>query len=107
MDPAGIKACAPSRHDLDEFQSPNHCTSDLEARKGTLEYLSPESGPDCGLQPTEADPREEQLAEEERKSKDQYGWRRVIRNFTPSYAKAFHSTPAYKSSGRWYGSSHS
>lgn len=51
------------------------------------EYLSPETGPDCGLQPDESGLRKEKAAEVARKSKDKYGWRRVVRNFTPSYVQ--------------------
>ena len=85
MDPAGTNTCAQDHHVLDESHPQTLRNSDLEeAREGKPEYLIPESGPDCGLQPTEADLHEEKAVEVERKSKDQYGWRRVVRNFTPS-----------------------
>lgn len=85
MDPAGAGTCVQDHNDLSESHPPALYTSDPQAINPT-EHPSPESGFNCGLQPTEADLREEMVADVERKSKDQYGWRRVIRNFTPSYA---------------------
>ena len=87
MDPAGVSTCAQDHYTLDQSHPHALCDSGPEARLGPPEYLRPELGPNRELQLTEADLREEQKAELERKSKDQYGWRRVVRNFTPSYAK--------------------
>ena len=98
MDPAGVSTCAQDHYILDQSHPHALCDSGPEARMGPPEYLRPELGPDCGLQPTEADLREEQKAELERKSKDQYGWRRVVRNFTPSYAKT-HLKGCYRRPG--------
>lgn len=39
---------------------------------------------DCGLQPSEAEIRERKAQEGITAIKEQRGWRRVIRNFTPS-----------------------
>ncbi len=43
-----------------------------------------EAGLDCGLQPTDADFREQKLLESHELPKEQRGWRKLIRNFTPS-----------------------
>lgn len=40
--------------------------------------------PDCGLQPSEAEIRERKAHERIPVTKEHRGWRRVIRNFTPS-----------------------
>ncbi|KAH8817075.1 C4-dicarboxylate transporter/malic acid transport protein-like protein [Xylogone sp. PMI_703] len=42
-------------------------------------------GPECGLQPSEADFREQQKREKCLSPKEQRGWRKLIRNFTPSW----------------------
>ena len=79
MDPAGTSSCAPDHH-IGEGSNPHTLYStDPEAQRDPSVH---------GRQPIEADFRED-AAEVARKSKDQYGWRRVIRNFTPSYAEAF------------------
>ncbi len=96
MDPACTGNCAQDRQNLDEWNPYPLYNSDPEARTGPPECLSPDSGPDCGLQPTEADLRVKNAAVLERKSKDQYGWRRVIRNFSPSYPKTFHTDYSYR-----------
>jgi len=85
MDPAGTSACAHNPHNLDGSDPHTLCNAGSEARIGLPELDSPEPRPEYGLEPTEADLREEKAAELARKSKDQYGWRRIIRNFTPSY----------------------
>ncbi len=48
--------------------------------------MDSEQEPDCGLQPSNAEFLEQKAEELIRNSSDQRGWRRVVRNFTPSYA---------------------
>ena len=88
MDPAGTSSCAPGHHN-GEVSNP-HITysTDPEAQRDPSEHERPEAKTKYKVQPIETDFREE-AAEVARKSKDQYRWRRVIRNFTPSYAEAF------------------
>jgi len=38
----------------------------------------------CGLQPSADDFRDERAEEQRHRTKEQRGWRKVIRNFTPS-----------------------
>lgn len=85
MDPADAGTCVQDHDDLNESHPRALYNSIPQACINSTEYPSPESGLNCGLQPTEADLRKEKVADVKRKSKDQYGWRRVIRNFTPSY----------------------
>lgn len=42
------------------------------------------NGPGCGLQPSDDRFREQKAEESIEKTKEQRGWRKVIRNFTPS-----------------------
>jgi len=86
MDPAGTSSCAQNYHNGDVSNSHSLYSTGPDAQVGLPGDECPEEKTDCGLQPTEADFREEKAAEVARKSKDQYGWRMVIRNFTPSYA---------------------
>lgn len=91
MDPAGTSSCAQDYHHGDGSNPHTLYSTGPEAQRGLPEDGRTIARTDYGLQPTEADFREEKAAEVAKKSKDQYGWRRVIRNFTPSYAQAFHS----------------
>lgn len=90
MDPAGRSSCAPDHHNV-EGSNPHTLYStdtDPEAQRDLSGHGRSEAKTDYGLQPMGADfPKE--AAQVARKSKDQYRWRRVIRNFTPSYAEAF------------------
>jgi len=86
MDPAGTGSCAQNYHNGDQPNSHSLYCTGPDVQEGLPGDECPEEKTDCELQPTEADFREEKAAEVARKSKDQYGWRRVIRNFTPSYA---------------------
>ncbi len=74
MDPAVTGTCA-SNHGLQSGDSP----ISLENR----------SEPHCGPQASDGDYCEEQTQELKKKSKLGHGWRRVVRNFTPSYALRF------------------
>lgn len=53
-------------------------------RAPIAEDVDSDKGPECGLQPSNAEFREQQTEESMRKTKEQKGWRKVIRNFTPS-----------------------
>ena len=53
-------------------------------RAPIAEDVDSDKGPDCGLQPSNAEFREQQAEEPMRKIKDQRVWRKFIRNFTPS-----------------------
>ena len=86
MDPASADTCVQDHDDLNESHPRGLYNSDPQACINPIELSSTELGLNCGLQPTEADLRKEKVADVIRKSKDQYGWRMVIRNFTPSYA---------------------
>ena len=88
MDPAGTSSCAPDHHNGEASNPHTLYSTDPEANKDPSKHGRPEAKTGYRLQPIEADFREE-AAEVARKSKGQYGWRRVIRNFTPSYAEAF------------------
>ena len=54
--------------------------------------------PECGLQPTEADFKTEKGKKVEKLGR---GWRRIIRNFTPSYVRL---TQSCSLGARWYDS---
>ena len=86
MDPAGTGTCVQDHDNLNESHPRALYNSDPEAFIDPTKHPIPESELKYGRQPTEAEFSEEQVANAKRKSKDQYGWRRVIRNFTPSYA---------------------
>lgn len=86
MDPAGTSSCTQDHYNGDESNPHTLYSTGPEAHIGLPEDERPEPKTDYRLQPTEADFREEKAAEVAKKSKDQYGWRMVIRNFTPSYA---------------------
>lgn len=85
MDPAGYSSCAQDHHNGDESNTHTLDSTGPEAHRGLTDDKRQGPRTDYGLQPTEAGLREEKAAEIARKNKDQYGWRRVIRNFTPSY----------------------
>ncbi len=85
MDPAGTSSCAQDHHNGDGSNTHTLDSTGPEAHRGLPDDKRQGPRTDYGLQPTEAGLREEKAAEIARKNKDQYGWRRVIRNFTPSY----------------------
>lgn len=86
MDPAGAGTALQDHDNLNDSHPRALYNSDPQACINPAEHPSPESGLSCVIkQPTEADLREEKVADVKRKSKDEYGWRGVIRNFTPSY----------------------
>lgn len=78
MDPAGTGSCMQDDYNLQISNPRTLCTI------GSESLNSPEPRPDYLLRPTETDLGEVEAMEVEIKSKENYGWRRVIRNFTPS-----------------------
>ena len=87
MDPAASRTCAQGGHHTQESHSHNLRKADPEACMTGPEYKSPETGPDCRIQPNASDVHERKAAEIAKQSKNMHGWRRVLRNFTPSYAQ--------------------
>ncbi|RFU25517.1 hypothetical protein B7463_g10822, partial [Scytalidium lignicola] len=56
-----------------------------ELEGATPDISDMDIGPECGLQPSEADFREQEQFESKLPPKEHRGWRRLIRNFTPSW----------------------
>ena len=90
MDPSGLGTCAQVQHSLDK-SNPQHLPSTVALHDSPPETSTPrtkdsdtETGPDCGLQASETDFRAEKAEELVKKTKESRGWRKVIRNFTPS-----------------------
>jgi len=94
MDPA-LASCAP-KHITNRPYSANHAVEadiktqadsgpDCGLQPGSDDDLTdrPSLGPDCGLQPDEAHFRKREF-EDCHTPKTQRGWRRIVRNFTPS-----------------------
>ena len=84
--PTGAGTCVHDHDDLNESRPRALYNPDPQACINLTEHPSPESGLNCGLQLAEADLCKEKVVDVKQKSKDQHGWRRVIRNSTPSYA---------------------
>ncbi len=84
MDPSGAGLCFHAHANIDESEAKRHTS--LEALKAPA--LNGEAthseGPDCGLQPSRADFLEEKAEESRGKVADSRGWRKAVRNFTPS-----------------------
>ncbi|KAI9747521.1 MAG: Aspartokinase, partial [Chaenotheca gracillima] len=95
MDPSGAGTCGQIQRNSEgsSSRSPpflNALRDSSTGRAQAPETIEEAAGSDrdaaCGLQPSQADLREEQKAEAlAGKTKQQRGWRRVIRNFTPSW----------------------
>lgn len=84
MDPSGADLCLHAHANIDESDANHHTSQEvLEAPTSDGEATN-SKGPDCGLQPSRADFREEKPAESGEEVKDSRGWRRIVRNFTPS-----------------------
>ena len=99
MDPAATPTCLESnpscRHRNENSQRPKtppalKAMDDLESNDEDKNHIGPASNRlDCRLHANGADlgeKREKEVAKVER------GWRKVIRNFTPSYVVAFYSS---------------
>ena len=94
MDPAGFRTCAQDCHDAHESHTHTLGKTNPEACTTGPEYLSPETGPDCGPQPDVSDSPKKKAVEVARKSRDKHGWRRVVRNFhTLVCSILFHRLP--------------
>ena len=90
MDPSGMGTCAQVQHSLDKSK-PQHLPFPFALHDSPPETSTPRTkdsdtvtGPDCGLQALETDFRAEKAEELAKKTKESTGWRKVIRNFTPS-----------------------
>ena len=91
MDPSSTGEC---EHDQPIFEQPNvkglplagasRNTSQEFSRVPITENTDGGTDVECGLQPSEAEFREQKAEELVGKTKEQRGWRKVIRNFTPS-----------------------
>ena len=102
MDPAATPTCREShpscRHRNDDLQRPKtpparKATDDLESNDDKILIGVANKGADCELHANGADlseKREKEVAKVER------GWRKVIRNFTPSYVFAFYFIQLFK-----------
>ena len=91
MDPSGAGTCAQVQRSIDRYNEKNppspaaiRDSSQESLSKPVVENTDQDTGADCGLQPTEAELREQKAEELAGPPKEQRGWRKVIRNFTPS-----------------------
>lgn len=90
MDPSGMGTCTQTRPSGDEYNGEHPPT------KMTLAGTFPEAvtthadeqnsitAPNCGLQPLGAECRGGKVDEMVKEPTEQKGWRKIIRNFTPS-----------------------
>jgi hypothetical protein len=62
----------------------NYSKSQNDPSPTPLDCSDPIDGPECGLQLPEADFREQKIEESYDLPKEQRGWRKLVRNFTPS-----------------------
>lgn len=80
MDPTGAGTCAQMACSIDG--------NDMKDRRppftAPVHSSDPVPGPDCGLQASEDDFRQEKAEEQLHRTKEHRGWRKMIRNFTPS-----------------------
>lgn len=79
MDPSGGSLCAAIVPCINDYPNSQNDLSPMP-----LHCLDPADGPECGLQPSEADFRKQKIEESYELPKEQRGWRKLIRNFTPS-----------------------
>lgn len=88
MDPSGAGTGGQGQCTIDERGPPLTAafrnTSQEAPRVPVLEDVDCDTDVECGLQPSEAEFRERKAEELVRKTKEQRGWRKVIRTFTPS-----------------------
>lgn len=90
MDPSGIGTCAQARSSGDEYNlkhlqiKMSHAGAASEAITAHADDRDSISAPNGGLQPLSADFRGGKVDEMVKRTKEQKGWRKVIRNFTPS-----------------------
>ncbi len=86
MDPSGAGLCLHTHDNVDESAANHHRAAAEEVLKPPTPNggATNSEGPHCGLQPSKADFREEKANESRGKVKDSWGWRRIVRDFTPS-----------------------
>lgn len=76
MDPSGIRACLQDGI-AQQNQSGNACAQTCDTGKPEV------AAPECGLQPSEDDFTRRDAASS-KADQDRRGWRKTVRNFTPS-----------------------
>lgn len=91
MDPSGAGICGQGQRTIDQsyakglpFTAAFRDTSQQSIRMPVAEDTDGDTGADSGLQPSEVEFRGHKTEESVGKTKEQRGWRKVIRNFTPS-----------------------
>ena len=84
MSASDARACAKVQCNIDRPSTIAVGDSSLEAPGAPVGDSDPAAGLDCGLQPSDADSHEERADELFRMATEQRGWRKVVRNFTPS-----------------------
>lgn len=91
MDSSGAGTCDQVQRTIDQsdakglpFIAAFRDTSQKSISVHVAEDTDSDTLADCGLQPSEAEFRELKAEEVVGKTKEQRGWRRIIRNFTPS-----------------------
>lgn len=89
MDPSSTGTCGQGQSTTDQpnmkslpFTGAFRNTSQESIRMAVAEDTDP--GADCGAQPSKADFRKQEAQGTVGKTKEQRGWRYIIRNFTPS-----------------------
>ena len=91
MDPSGTDICKQGHCTIDQsnvkrlpLTVASSNTSQNSSRVPIAEDKDGGMNIDCGLQPSGAESRERKTEKLVAKTKEQRGWRRIIRNFTPS-----------------------
>jgi len=84
MDPSGASLCLHTHDSIEEFDANDHTSQEVLNAPTPNGEVTKSEGPDCGLQPSKADFREEKAEETRGDIKDSWGWRKVVGNFTPS-----------------------
>ncbi|MCJ1373890.1 hypothetical protein MMC20_005120 [Loxospora ochrophaea] len=64
--------------------SPQTQMQDGNEKPATAAPAIDQDEPDCGLQPSELEIQERRAQESAHMTKEQSGWRKVVRSFTPS-----------------------
>lgn len=90
MDPSGLGTCAQAQPGGEESKA-QHLPFNMSLGGAFPDVVGPNAddpdsitAPGCELQPSDADCRGGKANELLKKTKEQRGWRKVIRNFTPS-----------------------
>lgn len=88
MDPSGAGTCGQIQHTINDSKAKGPPftvnTSQQALRTPVAQDANSDLVPDCGLRPSNAEVCENKAEDSTAKSKEQKGWRKVVRNFTPS-----------------------